>query len=191
LERRLFIVTGGQSGVDQAGLDVAIARNIPYSGWCPRGGLATNFTEPPGLLVKYPRLRETPLKDVRQRTAWNVRDSHASLLFYADTQISPGTSFALQCALFAFSRPVHVVEYGSAHLAESLARAQGWLAKVFDALAQDPGHPLPPPTADNPKDPLDPFVLNVGGPRKTEAEGIYDKAYVFLDKLLSSYAPKC
>lgn len=31
------IVSGGQTGVDRAALDVAIKRKIPYSGWCPHG----------------------------------------------------------------------------------------------------------------------------------------------------------
>ncbi len=31
------IVSGGQTGVDRAALDVAIARDIPHGGWCPQG----------------------------------------------------------------------------------------------------------------------------------------------------------
>ena len=41
-------VSGGQSGVDRAVLDVALARGIDYGGWCPKGGWAEDFPEPPG-----------------------------------------------------------------------------------------------------------------------------------------------
>ena len=30
------IISGGQTGVDRAALDVAIERNVPCGGWCPR-----------------------------------------------------------------------------------------------------------------------------------------------------------
>ena len=34
------IISGGQTGVDRAALDAAIAAGIPHGGWCPRGRLA-------------------------------------------------------------------------------------------------------------------------------------------------------
>ena len=76
----MIIVSGGQSGVDRAALDVAVARGIDYAGWCPRGGWAEDLTEPPGLLARYPHLRETPSADPAQRTEWNVRESDATLI---------------------------------------------------------------------------------------------------------------
>jgi len=30
------IISGGQTGVDRAALDFAIANNIPYGGWLPK-----------------------------------------------------------------------------------------------------------------------------------------------------------
>jgi hypothetical protein len=44
---RLVIVSGGQSGVDRAALDVANELAIPYAGFCPRGGWAEDFPQPP------------------------------------------------------------------------------------------------------------------------------------------------
>ena len=43
------IRTGGQSGVDRAALDFAIEHNIPYCGWCPKGGWAEDYPAPSGL----------------------------------------------------------------------------------------------------------------------------------------------
>ncbi len=69
--RRLVeaIVSGGQSGVDRAALDVALALGLACGGWCPRGRRA----EDGPIDERYP-LVETPLAAYAQRTAWNVRD---------------------------------------------------------------------------------------------------------------------
>ena len=74
------IISGGQTGVDRAALDAAIERGLSWGGWCPKGGWAEDFPDPPGLLAKYPRLKETPLPHPLQRTEWNVRDSDAALI---------------------------------------------------------------------------------------------------------------
>ena len=74
------IISGGQTGVDRAALDVAIERGLDWGGWCPKGGWAEDFPDPPGLLAKYSHLRETPGRHPLQRTEWNVRDSDATLI---------------------------------------------------------------------------------------------------------------
>jgi hypothetical protein len=74
------IVSGGQSGVIAPRLDFAIAHAIPYDGWCPKGGWAEDFPDPPGVLRLYPDLHETPDRDTRQRTEWNVRDADVTLI---------------------------------------------------------------------------------------------------------------
>jgi hypothetical protein len=49
------IISGGQTGVDRAALDVAIKLKIPHGGWIPKGKL----TEEGSLPEKY-QLREMP-----------------------------------------------------------------------------------------------------------------------------------
>jgi hypothetical protein len=71
----LTIISGGQTGVDRAALDVAMERGIPCGGWCPAGRVAEDGPIDP----RYP-LRETPSADPAQRTEWNVRDSDGTLL---------------------------------------------------------------------------------------------------------------
>jgi hypothetical protein len=61
---------------DRAALDFAIAHGIMHGGWCPNGRKAEDGT----ISHKY-HLQETPLPDYAQRTAWNVRDSDATLVF--------------------------------------------------------------------------------------------------------------
>ena len=41
------IISGGQTGVDRAALDIAIELGIPYSGFCPKGRRAEDGIIPP------------------------------------------------------------------------------------------------------------------------------------------------
>jgi hypothetical protein len=69
------IISGGQTGVDRAALDVALELNLPCGGWCPRGRRAEDGPIPD----RYP-LAETPRQNYPQRTARNVRDSDGTLV---------------------------------------------------------------------------------------------------------------
>jgi len=73
------VVSGGQTGVDRAALDAALALGILVGGWCPRGRRA----EDGRIEARYP-LDETPSRRYSQRTEWNVRDSDGTLI------LSPG-----------------------------------------------------------------------------------------------------
>ncbi len=86
------IVSGGQTGVDRAALDLALALGIPCGGWCPTGRLAEDGAIPPC----YP-LQETPSESYAQRTEWNVRDSDGTLIL---TQ-GPPTGGTAQTVAFA------------------------------------------------------------------------------------------
>jgi hypothetical protein len=97
------IVSGGQTGVDRAALDVARELGIPCGGWCPRGRLAEDGSIDP----RYP-LDETPSPEYAQRTLWNVRDSDGTLVLM---RASPrgGTAFTLRCAR-RLHRPALVID---------------------------------------------------------------------------------
>jgi hypothetical protein len=69
------IVSGGQTGVDRAALDVALEMGLPCGGWCPHGRRA----EDGPIDARYP-LTETPWHGYPQRTEWNVRDSDGTLI---------------------------------------------------------------------------------------------------------------
>lgn len=164
------IRSGGQTGVDRAALDFAISNRLNYGGWCPRGGWAEDFPAAPGLLAKYPRLTETPSNLPEQRTAWNVRDSHATLLIVRgdDLKRSPGTRFAKLLAEVVFLRPCLVVDLQNS---AALDLATDCLAAITAAYR-----------------PAD-FLLHVGGPRESESPGIYVQAGEFLAKLLGLSLP--
>ena len=86
------IISGGQTGVDRAALDVAQELGIPRGGWCPKGRRAEDGT----IAAKYP-LTETPSEKYPQRTEWNVRDADGTLIL---TRGRPqgGTALALSLA---------------------------------------------------------------------------------------------
>lgn len=69
------VVSGGQTGVDRAALDVALELNIPCGGWCPKGRRAEEGTIPD----KYP-LQESPTANYAERTALNVKESDGTLI---------------------------------------------------------------------------------------------------------------
>lgn len=159
------IVAGGQTGVDRAALDTALALGIPYGGWCPRGGWAEDLPEPPGVRALYPGLAETPGADPAQRTRWNVRDSDATLIVLpARATVAAGTALALSAAL-ELDRPLAVVHLDDADADAALAAARSLLAEL-----PDPGS------------------LNVAGPRESEAPGVYSAAAALLCSLLGAFA---
>ncbi|MEW6541978.1 MAG: putative molybdenum carrier protein, partial [Nitrospirota bacterium] len=86
------IVSGGQTGVDRAALDVALQLGIPCGGWCPKGRKAEGGRVP----KRYP-LEETPSDDYAQRTEWNVRDSDGTLVLTVGPP-TEGTAFTVQVA---------------------------------------------------------------------------------------------
>lgn len=71
------IISGGQTGADQAALDVAVKYNIPHGGWVPRG----RRTEAGPLPCRY-NLSVMPTPDYRDRTLQNIRDSRGTVVFY-------------------------------------------------------------------------------------------------------------
>lgn len=92
------VISGGQSGVDRAALDAAIAAGLATGGWCPRGRRA----EDGPISRRYP-LRETPTRAYSQRTEWNVRDSDATLILYRGALLG-GTRLTAALAM-RYGRP--------------------------------------------------------------------------------------
>ena len=86
------IISGGQTGVDRAALDVALALGIPCGGWCPRERRAGDGVIP----ARYP-LQETGSHDYAERTGRNVIDSDGTLIL-ATGALHGGTSKTAQLA---------------------------------------------------------------------------------------------
>jgi hypothetical protein len=136
--------------VDRAALDVALALGLPCGGWCPAGRLAEDGAIP----ARYP-LRETPSGDPAQRTAWNVRDSDATLVLARGIPRG-GTALTLEQARLQ-QRPFRQAD----PFRDAAADARAWMSVGGFR------------------------TLNVAGPRESEQPGIYAAATGFLDRLLT------
>jgi hypothetical protein len=87
------IISGGQSGVDRAALDVAIRLAIPHGGWVPKGRLAED-----GPLGDQYILRETPTAVYAERTEKNVVDSDGTLII-SRGELTGGSEYTREMAL--------------------------------------------------------------------------------------------
>src|SRR5215831_97553 len=86
------ILSGGQTGVDRAALDVGRDYGLALGGWCPKGRKSEDGTIP----TIYP-LEETPTADYAQRTEWNVRDADGTIVLSWGTP-EGGTALTLEIA---------------------------------------------------------------------------------------------
>lgn len=116
------VVTGGQTGVDRAGLDSALDGGIPCGGWCPAGRAAEDGPIP----AHYP-LTETPEPDPAFRTRRNVADADGTLVIvlrYPDK----GTRAAIAAAR-RLGRPCLTVDLSEIDDAAACAQVSGWIAR--------------------------------------------------------------
>ncbi len=112
------LLSGGQTGVDRAALDVALDLGLPCGGWCPRGRRA----EDGPIDARYP-LQETGSPAYPVRTRWNVRDSDATLIL---TRGAPDRGTALTAALAEkMGKPLLVMRLDESPTA---AVVQEWMA---------------------------------------------------------------
>ncbi|MEJ2094283.1 MAG: putative molybdenum carrier protein [Gammaproteobacteria bacterium] len=97
------IISGGQTGVDRAALDVAIELGIDHGGWCPAGRKAED-----GQIPSHYRLTETRETDYVTRTRLNVRDSDGTLILSLG-ETSGGTLKTFEIAT-ELGRPLLLVD---------------------------------------------------------------------------------
>jgi hypothetical protein len=85
------IISGGQTGVDRAALDVAMKHRVDCGGWCPAGRLDELGKIPDG----YP-VQELEKGSFAERTMRNVSDSDGTVIVYRN-ELGGGTEFTLEC----------------------------------------------------------------------------------------------
>lgn len=140
------LVSGAQTGVDRAALDVALELGIPCGGWVPRG----RIDELGRIPERYPDLRETESADFSERTAANVRDSDATLII-SRGPLTGGSLYTREVA-DRLGRPCLHVDLDSPAAEEAAGAVRDW----FDSNAVG--------------------VLNVAGPRASKDPEIHDLA---------------
>ncbi len=147
------IVSGGQTGVDRAGLVAAMSFSIATGGWMPCGRLAEDGVVPEGFYT----LQECPSGGFRERTRRNMLDSDATLILVDALPLVGGTAYTADCAA-KNGRPCKVVLLSDA---DAATRIRDSMLSLEDSVR--PGQ-------------ADGIVLNVAGPRESGSPGIFDRA---------------
>lgn len=113
----LRIISGGQTGVDRAALDVALKLGVPCGGTCPQGRRAEDGRIPD----RYP-LEESAATAYAVRTERNVIDADATLVL-ASGPPRDGTALTMELAK-RHGRPCCVVDVDSENACD---RVRAWL----------------------------------------------------------------
>lgn len=103
------VISGGQTGVDRAGLDAALSAGIPIAGYCPKGRLAEDGTIPD----IYP-LTEMESPESHYRTEKNVLESDGTLVFNRG-ELTQGTLLTRNFAI-KYGRPHLIVQLDAAEV---------------------------------------------------------------------------
>ena len=160
------IISGGQTGVDQAALDAAIELNIPYSGKCPKGRIDEN-----GIIPKrFTNLEEitgefkTEKDNHDARTKKNIEESDGTLIIVPEIplplKINDGTLLTIE----------EVKKRGKPHLLIDLSKPQEANSTLIVDWVNKYGIE----------------TLNIAGPRESNAKGI-NKLSLDLLKLTLPY----
>lgn len=155
--RELRIVSGGQTGVDQAALEVAAELYLPCGGWCPKGRLQED-----GVIDGRFVLQEAIGPDWALRTELNVRHSDGTLVL-TGWEAQDGTPLTTELALF-YERPHFEIDLSEPALAdETVNEFRAWIE----------AHRI--------------RTLNVGGPRESLRPGsVKSNARQILRRLLEA-----
>jgi len=86
------IISGGQTGVDRAALDMALEFGIPCGGWCPKGRRAED-----GRIPDHYPLQEASSSEYPFRTQLNVEDSDGTLILSWGSPVG-GTALTIKLA---------------------------------------------------------------------------------------------
>ncbi len=105
------IISGGQTGVDRAGLDAAMNAGIPIGGYCPRDRRAEDGKIPD----IYP-LQELESREFHFRTEKNVVESDGTLILNKGT-LTEGTKLTYDYTV-QHGKPVLIVQLDSEQLIE-------------------------------------------------------------------------
>jgi hypothetical protein len=116
----MMIISGGQTGADQAALDAAIALNIAHGGWVPKG----RKTEVGPLPASY-KLRELASARYRDRTEKNILTADGTLIFSFGPLV--GGSALTEALAIRHNRPFLHIDFEQNEHATRIV--QGWVER--------------------------------------------------------------
>lgn len=118
----MMIISGGQTGVDRAALDVAIEFKIPHGGFVPKGRLAED-----GKLPRHYKVKEMSSQDYAERTRANVDWADATLIIYRG-RLMGGTLLTWEYAKNR-GKPALLVDLSTLSQEGALEKIHAWLAE--------------------------------------------------------------
>ena len=162
------IVSGGQTGADQAGLDAAQYCGLPYGGWVPKGRACESGAIP----ETYGGLQEMDSPVYIKRTEANVVDSDATLVL----TYGKATGGSKKTVEFAEKHGKSVF-----HIAidEYSPRDCGLFVRRW--FEGDITKPTPPANC----------VLNVAGSRASKSPGIQQDAMNVMIEVINAFNGLC
>ena len=157
------IISGGQTGTDQAALDAALFCNLEIGGWCPPGKINED-----GLISSQYPLQETssdasvhaPHIPRSRRTEKNVADADATLVLV--NKIPPldmGTDFAIQCC-YRYNKPLFIFDPFRPDVVENIIKESSIAGYN---------------------------ILNIAGPSEKSQPGIYETVYRVLVQVFKTF----
>ena len=149
------IISGGQTGVDRAGLVAAMTYSIPIGGWLPKGRLAEDGVVPEGFYD----MQECE-GGYRERTRANVRSVNATLVLSDRFPITGGTAYTAEVAK-ELVRPYKIVNLDAC---DAVTQIRDWMLLLEDSQEKE----------------LKKIILNIAGPRESISPGIFAKAKAIL-----------
>lgn len=115
------IISGGQTGADQGGLNTAIKMGIEHGGWCPKGRKSED-----GPIPKKYNLQETEDSGYLERTRKNIQDADVTLIFIGKKRLTGGSK-ATQRICKEWRRPSLTICVNSAPLKASIQLVKEFL----------------------------------------------------------------
>jgi hypothetical protein len=116
------IISGGQTGVDRAGLDAAIALNIEHGGYVPKGRKAEDGHVP----QKY-QMEEMKKGGYPARTKKNIEASDGTVIF-CQGRPSTGTKLTVDYAV-QIKKPFLVLDIDSISKQTAVGMIREWITK--------------------------------------------------------------
>jgi hypothetical protein len=151
------LISGGQTGADRGGLDVAIELGIPYGGKCPKGRKAEDGAIP----ARY-KLDEMSSAYYKKRTEHNVIESNATLIFTIGKPTG-GTKLTVDYAV-KHNKPFYIADLASPDDNNIAGHICGWMENMNGGLNAVNVKKIP----DNP-------IVNIAGPRESKFPGIQER----------------
>lgn len=116
------IISGGQTGADQAALDVAIKLGIPHGGSIPKGRITEN-----GVLDEKYELKEMATSNYNKRTEQNVIDADGTLII-SHGKLTGGSDYTRAMAIY-HGRPFLHLDLNETFAFQAAERIRSWISE--------------------------------------------------------------